>query len=106
MIRAAAWFLGLAAMVAASSLAEARDGCGQGWFFNGRACVQIGAGPRYYNDPPIYVPEREYYRPRVRQPIVGISPYTGRPTGDINEAAGCPRYWTLQDGICKPYTGR
>ena len=87
------------------SPAEARDGCGRGWFWNGRACAQEEAGPRYYNDAPVYAPERNYYR-RDPRPIVGVDPRTGIPTRDVNTAAGCPRYWSLQDGRCKPYTGR
>lgn len=96
--------LAAGATVIAASAAEARDGCGRGWFWNGAACAQEDAGPRFYNDGPVYAPQRYYNRdPR---PIVGRDARTGRPTRDINAVAGCPRYWTLQDGVCKPYTGR
>lgn len=88
------------AAVAMLSVAEARDGCGRGWYFDGRGCAPEGRyyAPRGYGAPGYY-----YRDPR---PYVGVSPFTGRPTRDINEAAGCPRYWTLQDGVCKPYRGR
>ena len=60
----------------AAPQAEARDGCGRGWFYNGRACVQEEAGPRYFNDAPVYAPERNYYRSAPRaygppRPIMG-----------------------------------
>ena len=61
MKRSLSLLLGLAALATAASQADARDGCGRGWFYNGRACVQEEAGPRYFNDAPVYAPERNYY---------------------------------------------
>jgi hypothetical protein len=83
--------LGLAAFAMAAPQANARDGCGRGWFYNGRACVQEEAGPRYYDD---------YYRSAPR----GYGP--PRPTMGDNGQVSCnnPNY-TWQDGACRPYRG-
>jgi hypothetical protein len=35
----AAVFVGIAALTIVSTVAEARDGCGSGWYYNGRRCV-------------------------------------------------------------------
>ena len=94
-----------AATVVTLSAAEARDGCGRGWFYNGRACVQMdddepqyAPRPRQYGDygydgPRYYRPEPRYYGPP--RPVVGR-----------NGAISCmnPGY-TWQDGACKPYRG-
>ena len=104
MKRSLSLLFGLAALAMAAPQAEARDGCGQGWFYNGRACVQEDAGPRYYNDGPIYVPQRSYdYRDYRRAPR-GYGP--PRPTMGDNGQISCnnPNY-TWQDGACKPYRG-
>lgn len=81
------------------SFAEARDGCGRGWFYNGRACVQEDDdGPTYYRPPPrpSYDTPR-YYRER-RNPNPDCYFYRGR-------RICCPHRWTVQDGVCKPYRG-
>ena len=82
------------AMVALASVAEARDGCGRGWFHNGVACVQ--AEGRYYDDGP------RYYRP-APPTYYGN---TVRPTMGANGQISCnnPNY-TWQNGACKPYRG-
>lgn len=78
-----------AAFGAVSTSAEARDGCGRGLYYNGYRCVPQG---------------REYYRggpdPRFFQER---REYRGAPA----RGARCanPSY-TVQDGVCKPYTGR
>ena len=98
MIRATALLLGIAAFSMTPS-AEARDGCGGGWYFNGRTCVPMNAQPYRYNDPPIYAPQRYYYRDynnRPPRPIMGAN-------GTVS--CGNPNY-TYQDGACKPYIGR
>ena len=46
-----------------------------------------------------------YYPRRYANRTCGFSRYSGRYTCDINEIAGCPRFWTVQDGVCKPYRG-
>ena len=32
-------FVGIAALAVISTVAEARDGCGRGWYYDGRRCV-------------------------------------------------------------------
>jgi hypothetical protein len=32
-------FVGIAALAVISTVAEAADGCGRGWYYNGRRCV-------------------------------------------------------------------
>jgi len=54
--------VGIAAFGAISTAAEAADGCGRGWFYNGERCVQQeGPGPRYYR------PRERYYEPEARR---------------------------------------
>jgi hypothetical protein len=81
------------------SPAEARDGCGRGWYYNGYRCVPdrggyYGGGYRYRQ------PEGSYYAPNFRGNVV-------RPTRGIDGKISCsnPNY-TWQDGACKPYRGR
>jgi hypothetical protein len=86
----------VAATVAVQSQAEARDGCGRGWYFNGYRCVPSRGsyyGPRRY-DP------GSYYAPNFRGNVV-------RPVRGANGTMSCsnPNY-TWQDGACKPYRGR
>ena len=85
-------FVAAAALGSVSTAAEARDGCGRGLFYNGYRCVPqqreyYGGGPdrRFFQ-------ERREYR----------GGYDGRQRG-----ARCanPSY-TVQDGVCKPYSGR
>jgi hypothetical protein len=62
-------FVGIAALAVISTAAEALDGCGRGWYYNGRRCVpqdEPGYGPpqRYYGPPPrYYEPPPRYYEP-------------------------------------------
>ena len=93
--------LGVAAVAALSSGAEARDGCGPGWYFDGYGCQQMAR--RYYGPPPgeYYGPPRYVPGPRYVDPG---HPYGYRHNyGDPR--CGRPNY-TIQDGVCKPYTGR
>lgn len=101
----AALLLGLAAFAAVPSAAQARDGCGPGWYYNGYACVpQRGPG---YGPPPGYGPG--YGPPRGYDRGYGGAPRS-RANPDCYPYHGrwicCPRNWTVQDGVCKPYTGR
>ena len=99
MKRSLSLVLGLAALAMAAPQADARDGCGRGWFYNGRACVQEESGPRFYSDRQIYVPERpHYYRERAYGPP--------HPTMGSDGSISCnnPNY-TWQDGACRPYRG-
>ena len=106
MKRSLSLLLGLAALAMAAPQADARDGCGRGWFYNGQACVQEEESPRFYNDGPVYAPQRSFddrdygYRPAPR----GWGP--PRPIMGANGQISCnnPNY-TWQDGACKPYRG-
>jgi hypothetical protein len=93
--------LALLAAVAALSclpqLAAARDGCGPGFYFNGYRCRPM---EREYYGPPRIVPERRVYRGYADPG----HPYGYRHNyGDPR--CGRPNY-TIQDGVCRPYTGR
>jgi hypothetical protein len=68
------------------------------WHFHpgggGRAQPCRGGGREYYPE------ERRYYREDPRYYREGVQ------GGRDNPNRGCPRYWTRQDGVCKPYSGR
>jgi len=85
-----------AATIGFGSIAEARDGCGRGYFFDGYRCVPQYRGGRYYHGP--Y--GGPYGRP-YRNPNYGV------PTWDRSGTISCnvPGY-TWQNGACRPYTGR
>jgi len=74
--------LGAAAVITGSSLAQAADGCGRGLYWNGYRCA-----PMHYNGPPRIEYRERYYR------------------GPYRTYNGCPRGYTVQDGVCKPYRG-
>jgi hypothetical protein len=85
--------LAAAAIAAVSGVADARDGCGPGFYFNGYRCRPM---EREDYGPPRYVPAPRYVNP-------------GHPYGYRHDygdpRCGRPNY-TIQDGVCKPYTGR
>ena len=89
-----ALLLAVAGLTAMAVPANARDGCGRGWYYNGYRCAPERGGyygRRSYAPPPYY--ERRYYgRPF---PQVGSN-------GSIS--CGNPNY-TFQDGRCRPYRG-
>lgn len=111
--------IGLAVGVAAlagSTVAEARDGCGRGYYYDGYACRPERhyrpPPPGYYPPPDRYGPPPRYYEPapapgfqfnfggggddrRYARPVRGRD---GRPTC-------AQRGYTIQDGLCKPYRG-
>lgn len=112
--------LAVAAFAVSSTAAEARDGCGRGYYHNGYRCVpeRYNRPPpdRYYGPPPGYYeppPPRRYHgrppddgmvlqfnfggrnEPRYRPPVRGRD---GKPTCE-------QRGYTIQDGLCKPYRG-
>lgn len=114
--------LGAAALALLPVSADARDGCGRGWFYNGRACVQMDhdEGPRHA-PPPSYrggygyghgygYDERYRHRGGYRDPGSHHAPNFGgdtvRPVRGNNGAISCsnPNY-TWQNGACKPYRG-
>ena len=108
MTRLALFVVCAAAAVVAVSSAEARDGCGRGWFFNGAACVpERGPGygyqpePRYYQEQPRSYQEPRYYDDGPRYREGGNGMYRDR-----NGQVRCiNRTFTVQDGVCKPYRG-
>ena len=83
MRRAFMALVGLLAVLAVAEPAAARDGCGQGAYWDGYRCapmrMQRDYAPRYYQG------EQRQYRRTWN---------------------GCPYGYTVQDGVCKPYTGR
>jgi hypothetical protein len=106
MSRMTALFVGIAVLATTSVVAEAADGCGRGWYYNGRRCVpQDESG--YYR--PGY--RRDYYEDRGPQLRLDLG---GRrdearyfpPNPSFRTWNHCPQNYTVQDGLCKPYTGR
>ncbi len=98
MKRISVLLLGLATL-ALTSAADARDGCGRGWYFNGVACVpQHGGGGPYYNRP-YRVDPGTPWAPNFGGNVV-------RPTVGRDGKVSCsnPNY-TWQDGACRPYRG-
>jgi hypothetical protein len=100
MTRLSLLFAGAATLIAVSA-AEARDGCGRGWFFNGVACAQQegpsggygyrggGYGGGRYFDP------GSYRAPNFTGNVV-------RPTVGNNGAISCSNHnYTWIDGACR-----
>jgi hypothetical protein len=110
MYRAMGLLFGIAAVSLFSLPAEARDGCGSGWYFDGRGCVPSD-GPTYSPyAPPMYAPPRGYYRGDEYAPRRNYRGYNDgaiRPSVGRNGVVSCgnPNY-TFQDGACRPYRGR
>jgi hypothetical protein len=103
--RITALFVGIAALTAVSTVAEAADGCGRGWYYNGRRCVP--------QDEPGYGYGRDYGAPIERGPVLRFDLGGGRrdearyspPNPAFKTWNNCPPNFTVQDGLCKPYTG-
>jgi hypothetical protein len=105
----------VAALALIGTVAEAADGCGRGMYYNGRRCVPQdgpGYGPPYQRD---YGPPygRGYGPPEDRGPQfrldLGGRRDEGRyspPNPAFKTFNNCPPNYTVQDGLCKPYTGR
>src|SRR6266498_3744291 len=112
MSRMTALFVGVAALTVISTVAEAEDGCGRGWYYNGRRCVPMDA-PMYRRDygPPQY--RGDYGPPVDRGPGLRLD-LGGRrdearyspPNPAFKTWNNCPPNFTVQDGLCKPYRGR
>ena len=86
------------AVVVTLSTAEARDGCGRGWYFDGRTCVPDAPRYRGYGGP-------GYYGGGPPRPIgsVHCNRY-GECRTSAPHSCSVPGY-TIQDGVCKPYRG-
>lgn len=100
-----ALLMGAAAIVTSVPPAEARDGCGRGLHWNGYRCVPYG--PPAYGPPGYGPPPYGYYAPRPRYEYrPDLAPY-GSCVPRTNPAWPCPcDNWTVQGGVCKPYSGR
>ena len=113
--RLAALLIGIAALAVISTVAEAEDdGCGRGGYFDGRGCVPLPPPPDRYQPPqPDYYqppPAGYYERPVERRPQFGFDLDDDARYSPPNPAFktwnNCPPKFTVQDGLCKPYTGR
>ena len=116
----------IATLSVISTVVEAADGCGRGWYYNGRRCVPqdgpYGYGPppyappsRYYGPPAGYYeppPPAGYYAPPPAGAQLGIDLGGGDearyspPNPAFKTFNNCPPNFTVQDGLCKPYRGR
>jgi hypothetical protein len=103
--------LGIAALTAVSTTADAADGCGRGWYYNGRRCVPMdepGYGYRGDYGPPRYRDDYGPVGPGLRLDLDGrrdearYSP----PNPAFKTWNNCPPNFTVQEGLCKPYRGR
>ena len=100
-----ALLLGMAFILIAPLSADARDGCGVGWFHNGQACARIeSSAPRYAPRQRYYAPPRRYgYGPP--RPVGSVHcNYYGNCIRTAPHSCSTPGY-TIQDGVCKPYRG-
>ena len=91
-------FLGIAALALIATTADARDGCGRGWYYNGFRCVpeRDRFGPPPDRGPFFMFDFDDRNEPRYFRPSLRRYPRNN----------GCPRGYTVQDGLCKPYSGR
>jgi len=122
MSRIAALFVGIAALGVISAVAKAEDdGCGRGWYYDGRGCVPLNQ-PGYYPPPPpppIYYPppppayylpppDYEYEPPVDRGPQLRFDTDEAQyspPNPSFKTWNNCPPNFTVQDGLCKSYKG-
>jgi hypothetical protein len=124
-------FGAVAALTLISTVAKSQDGCAPGWYYDGRQCV-AETGPGYYDPPPpaYYPPPPPAYYPPPPPPAYypppplpdsDYVPLTDRgmqlrfdseearyspPNPAFKTWNNCPPNFTVQDGLCKPYTGR
>jgi hypothetical protein len=115
----ASLLLAVAVFALASTAAEARDGCGRGFYYNGYRCApeRYYRPPpdRYYGPPPGYYgppPPRYYGPPRDEGTVLqfnfggGDDRRYARPVRGRGGRLTCAqRNYTIQDGLCKPYRG-
>lgn len=86
---------GWLALAAGFDSAKAEDGCGRGRYYNGYRCAPI-EGREYYGPPG--------YRGRGDH---GAQIDHNKDCYNVNgRRICCPKQWTVQDGVCKPYKGR
>ncbi len=103
--------LSVAALTALPQIADARDGCGRGWYFNGYACrperpvygpgYRPGYGPGYGPPPGAYYDRPLYGENSWGEREIWFRPHVNR-RGQLECAQ---RGYTVQDGVCKRYRG-
>jgi hypothetical protein len=99
--------LGLGALAASASVSRAEDGCGRGWYWDGRACLPMRAEPWQRNERRDYGRHHDYERhhdydePRNQRRSQYYPPDRRR----WHTSNGCQPHYTVQDGLCKPYRG-
>ncbi len=98
MVRGMSLLFGIAAFGVISTLADAADGCGPGRYYNGYRCVSQGYGPQGYGP--------QLGGPGIVLDFGGGGQRYIQPSRRYNTWNGCPPRYTVQDGVCKPYTGR
>jgi hypothetical protein len=107
----------IACMVAAfgGGVAVAQEQCPENWYWNGYKCApEIDGG--YYGPPGRVLPgtredydryrqqhERQCYTILGRQ--ICCPPKRTPQVGRGGRLLCCPRGWTIQSGVCKPYRG-
>jgi hypothetical protein len=122
MHRITALLVGVAALAAVATDAVAADGCGPGWYYNGRHCApdtEFNYGypppppPIYYPAPPpayyLPLPDDDYDPPETGGLHLRFGLEEARylpPNPGFRTWNNCPAGFTIQDGLCKPYTGR
>ena len=104
MRRIAIMLLSVSALAATTELATARDGCGEGHYWNGYRCT-------WMSNSSFYVRRPDYGYRFYDRPIQGESSY-GQPEVWFRvqyDRSGRPycaqRGYTVQDGVCKRYRG-
>jgi hypothetical protein len=124
MRRITALLVGVAALTAIWTIAEAEDGCGPGRYYDGRQCVPDSEPgdydpppppfyppppPAYYPPPPPPPPDYDYVPPMQRGLQLRFDSDEARyspPNPAFKTWNNCPPNFTVQDGLCKPYRGR
>jgi hypothetical protein len=86
--------IGITALGVIATAADAADGCGPGRYYNGYRCVSQGYGPPQDRGPGLLFD------------FGGRNDQRYQPSRRYNTWNGCPPRYTIQDGVCKPYTGR
>src|SRR4051812_21527372 len=103
--------LGFGVLSSLPSVADARDGCGPGYYFNGYRCrpMERDYGPPPYRGP--YYERREYGPPSGVVGPGGWRAIRGESSQGRSEiwyapqGGRCPQGHTIQDGVCKRYRG-
>ncbi len=98
-------FFGSLAIASLAGVADARDGCGQGYYFDGYRCRPMY---REFGPPPYRersYEDRGYGGPGSWRAIRGQNSYGDPEIWYAPRGGQCPRGFTIQDGVCKRYRG-